>query len=301
MESKYLHRNTRSGLLCCQAVGTRALALLVVLAASAAPAAADEPANRSWLGIGIDDGASSGVLVTQVFPMTPAFAAGLEEGDVITAVGKRQVTTISELQATIGPRTPGSQVQVDVSRGGSRFQVAVVLETMPSHAERLARLLLDKPAPGLVIAPLTGPRVRELRDLRGKVTVLAFIATTDEDSRKVVDALAKLAADHGELAVIALSAEHPDALRAFAARASATITVAQDENGRAARAYQVEPSTTPQLVVVDARGVVRHAAAVPGTVVAAAELDARDPLTELVDGALFAARRELRRAAAPRR
>jgi peroxiredoxin len=278
------------------------LALLVVLTASTAPAVADEAANRSWLGIGIDDGASTGVLVTQVFPMTPAFAAGLEEGDVITAVGKRQVSTISELQATIGPRTPGSQVQVDVSRGGSRFQVAVVLETMPSHAERLARLLLDKPAPALVIAPLTGPRVRELRELRGKVTVLAFIATTDDDSRKAIEPLARLAADHGqELAVIALSAEHPDALRAFASRASATITVAQDEHGRAARAYQVEPSSTPQLVVIDARGVIRHAAAMPGAAATAADGDARDPLSELVDGALFAARRELRRAAAPRR
>jgi peroxiredoxin len=274
-------------------VSLRSGALLLVLLTSA-PAAADD-AGTSWLGIGIDSGVS-GVRVTQVFPLTPAFAAGLEEGDEIVAVGRRHVASISDLQASIRSRSPGSAVSVEVARGGSRFRLQVVLESMPSHAERLARVLVGRPAPAIALEPVAGPPVRGLADLRGRVAVLAFVASFDEASRTALEALAVLAAEHGsELSVLAVSLENPDALRGFASRLSPALSVAHDPDGRASRAYLVEAELRPQLVVVDAHGVVRHADALenPGVDMG----DGPAPLDELIDGALFAARRELRRAA----
>ncbi|MGY1728845.1 S1C family serine protease [Geodermatophilus sp. SYSU D01062] len=69
----------------------------------------------------------TGAQVVQVQPGGAAAEAGLQAGDVVTAVGDRAVTTSTELTAAIRSSAPGAQVQLTVQRDGETSTVEVTL------------------------------------------------------------------------------------------------------------------------------------------------------------------------------
>ncbi|WP_068139749.1 S1C family serine protease [Limnochorda pilosa] len=84
--------------------------------------------DRLYLGLSgvpqmLEDG-SLGFLVLQVFPGTPAHAAGLEPLDVILSVNAEPVSTPEEIQAAV-QRAGRRQVPVEVLRRGERLRVWV--------------------------------------------------------------------------------------------------------------------------------------------------------------------------------
>jgi putative serine protease PepD len=62
-----------------------------------------------------------------VQPGTSAADAGLQAGDVVTAVGDRVVTTSTELTAAVRSAAPGDEVTLTVRRGQDTQQVDVTL------------------------------------------------------------------------------------------------------------------------------------------------------------------------------
>ena len=66
-----------------------------------------------------------GVLVMQVFPNTPAAAAGIRSGDVILTVDGQSVTDASELQTIVENSQVGQQLQLTVKRGERTQRIAV--------------------------------------------------------------------------------------------------------------------------------------------------------------------------------
>jgi putative serine protease PepD len=91
-------------------------------------------AETTYLGVNAqtaaDDtnpGIGTGAQLVQVQPGTPAADAGLEAGDVVTAVGDRVVTTSTELTAAVRSATPGDEVTLTVRRGDRTTQVEVTL------------------------------------------------------------------------------------------------------------------------------------------------------------------------------
>jgi len=68
-----------------------------------------------------------------VFPGSPAAAAGLEAGDVITAVDGDRVDAESDLADHILPHQPGDKITLTVMRGGREMDVAVTLGTLPEQ------------------------------------------------------------------------------------------------------------------------------------------------------------------------
>jgi serine protease Do len=93
---------------------------------------------RGFLGVGVqsaDDellaslGASNtaGVVVNTVSDGSPAAAAGLEPGDVITAVDGQRIRTPGELVATVGERMPGSAVEITALREGDERRLHATL------------------------------------------------------------------------------------------------------------------------------------------------------------------------------
>ena len=112
---------------------------------------ADGRVARGFLGIGVQpaDGEmlaglgaanESGVLVNRVERGSPAERAGLEPGDVITAIAGREVRSPGELVATIGEIAPGSEIDVEAIRGGrERRMQAVLSERQDDGARRGAR------------------------------------------------------------------------------------------------------------------------------------------------------------------
>ncbi|MDP9776548.1 putative serine protease PepD [Nakamurella flavida] len=73
------------------------------------------------------DGVTDGAQVQNVQAGGPAAAAGLAEGDVITAVGDRSVGNADELVVAVRSHEPGDQVPVTVLRDGREMTVTVTL------------------------------------------------------------------------------------------------------------------------------------------------------------------------------
>jgi S1-C subfamily serine protease len=70
---------------------------------------------------------SKGALVVEVSPGTPADAAGLRRGDVITAVGPDAVNSSDDLGNVVRKHKPGDKVDVKIKRGTSDGTVSVTL------------------------------------------------------------------------------------------------------------------------------------------------------------------------------
>jgi putative serine protease PepD len=88
--------------------------------------------THAYLGVSIadtDDG--GGALVGGVEEGQPAADAGLQEGDVITAVDDTDVSDAAGLTAAVRAKAPGDTAQVTFTRGGDEQTVDVTLGELP--------------------------------------------------------------------------------------------------------------------------------------------------------------------------
>lgn len=85
---------------------------------------------RGYLGVGLQQVALDngiGAMVMSVDKSGPASAAGLRQGDVITAVNNEAVTGVRALMRSLGPDSVGSVIELAVLRSGepTRFSLTV--------------------------------------------------------------------------------------------------------------------------------------------------------------------------------
>ena len=86
---------------------------------------------------GVD--ATEGVVVTQVFPKSPAEEAGLKTGDVIVSFGGHAIRGPRELQSMVERLPTGSREKVNIVRDGKPQTLTVVgRASQPITARRLA-------------------------------------------------------------------------------------------------------------------------------------------------------------------
>ncbi len=104
-------------------------------------------AKHSWLGIEIknatqndlqrllaDDNSSVyGIVITHVFPDSPAAKAGLIEDDLVTAVGDTEITKVSDLQFLISTFPVDSEIQISIIRNSKPATVTVTTGEMPEN------------------------------------------------------------------------------------------------------------------------------------------------------------------------
>lgn len=82
------------------------------------------PELRTHFGVGEDNG----VMISRVIDDTPAWRAGLEVGDIITAVDGREVTSGGAFAGAIRTREAGEQVSLDIWRDGRLETVTATLD-----------------------------------------------------------------------------------------------------------------------------------------------------------------------------
>ncbi len=87
--------------------------------------------QHAYLGVAIATG-QNGVRLTQVRTGTPADSAGLQTGDVVTAVGGTRVHDATDLSSAIDAHKPGDRITLTYLRNGSSHTVTVTLGTRPS-------------------------------------------------------------------------------------------------------------------------------------------------------------------------
>lgn len=77
-----------------------------------------------WRGRRRRDGAT----ITSVVDRSPAAAAGLDAGDVVTAIDGREVATPGAVTAAIPRHRPGDTAVVSVLRGGLLLRIDACLD-----------------------------------------------------------------------------------------------------------------------------------------------------------------------------
>lgn len=89
--------------------------------------------EHAYLGVSLaeTDGAP-GAEVGEVRPGSPAEEAGLQAGDVITAVDGEAVPSAEELQRLIESKKPGDELELTVDRDGATRRVTVTLGSRPA-------------------------------------------------------------------------------------------------------------------------------------------------------------------------
>jgi serine protease Do len=113
--------------------------------------------TRGWIGVQIQPvtaeiaeslnlRAARGALVAEPQAGSPAIAAGIRAGDVITHVNGNAVRDARELARTIGAMPPNTKVRLTVLRGGSEQTITVTLGELPNQRE--ARAAPERREPG---------------------------------------------------------------------------------------------------------------------------------------------------------
>jgi len=85
-------------------------------------------ATKARLGVST----ASGAYISSVGAGTPAEAAGIRIGDVVTAVGTDKVTSSDDLGTAVRKHQPGEKVDVKYQRGGTEKTVSVTLAQTPT-------------------------------------------------------------------------------------------------------------------------------------------------------------------------
>jgi S1-C subfamily serine protease len=88
-------------------------------------------ARLASLGVQIESLNFGGVVIATVAPGSPAEAAGLDPGDVITQIDNRAINTASDVTAVLHRLHPGDQVEIQVSRGSATYTTQATLAARP--------------------------------------------------------------------------------------------------------------------------------------------------------------------------
>jgi putative serine protease PepD len=95
-------------------------------------------AHNAYVGVSLSPTSSGGAQISRasqgVVPGGPASKAGLQPGDLITAVNGHAVNTTNQFVATIANYAPGDTVTLTVKRGGQTKTVKLTLGSQPSSA-----------------------------------------------------------------------------------------------------------------------------------------------------------------------
>jgi S1-C subfamily serine protease len=102
------------------------------LSGSSSTTSAAAIGSRAWLGINVATSAQGGVMVVDVYPGSPAQAAGMEPGDVITRLNGKPVFAPSDVTAVIAAMHPGQRVKIQYQGSGVSYSSSVALATRPA-------------------------------------------------------------------------------------------------------------------------------------------------------------------------
>ncbi|MCL1884069.1 MAG: trypsin-like peptidase domain-containing protein [Defluviitaleaceae bacterium] len=95
--------------------------------------------RRTCIGIGHEDISefrrnlfnlpSTGVLVREIFPNSPAEESGIRRGDLLVQFGSHRITSGADLDAVLETSRPGDEVVLGIYRDGERIEISVVLNS----------------------------------------------------------------------------------------------------------------------------------------------------------------------------
>jgi serine protease Do len=95
------------------------------------PVPVAQTGTEPWLGVHLASAPIRGALVSKVVPGSPAAAAGIRPGDVITQLDTQPIEASATFASAISGMQAGERVDIQLQRGAQRFTVHVALASRP--------------------------------------------------------------------------------------------------------------------------------------------------------------------------
>ncbi len=104
---------------------------------------------RGWLGVYIQDvtkdiadsfkyDKEAGALVSDIIKGSPAEGTGIQKGDIIISVDGTVIKDVNNLRRIISLKKPGTQVKVNVFRGGKTMDIPITIGVLPDKPPVMA-------------------------------------------------------------------------------------------------------------------------------------------------------------------
>jgi len=165
----------------------------------------DGRVSRGWLGVVIQevnrDLAESfgldrphGALISKVFEDTPAAAAGLREGDIITQFNGRSIERSSELPHFVGRVRAGASADIKLVRDGEVIDMQIIVGELADIGENRIRFGFaqdDGGRLGLVVDGLSNEEMTSM-DIDAGVRVVEATGPAEEAGVRVGDIITRL-------------------------------------------------------------------------------------------------------------
>jgi serine protease Do len=114
--------------------------------------------SRGWIGVGLQNldpnlksrlnvSVDEAVVLSAVYPNTPAAKAGLKAGDVLVRIDGQPVGESDALVREIGTHRPGEKLKLTYLRGGKEAEATVTLAERPAEDDLRSQRFSSSPAP----------------------------------------------------------------------------------------------------------------------------------------------------------
>jgi putative serine protease PepD len=100
---------------------------------------AGHPVKHPYVGVDLNGASTGGAEITLVEPSSPASNAGLQQGDVVTAIDGKKMASTQQFIETVDNYSPGQVITLSVKRGGSTQSIKLTLGTRPNAAPSSAQ------------------------------------------------------------------------------------------------------------------------------------------------------------------
>jgi putative serine protease PepD len=88
--------------------------------------------RHAFVGVFLNGSSTSGAQITSVQAGSPASSAGLHQGDLVTAINGKSITSTQQFIETVDAYSPGQTITLTVKRGGSTQTIKLTLGTRPN-------------------------------------------------------------------------------------------------------------------------------------------------------------------------
>ncbi len=93
---------------------------------------AGHPVKHAYVGVELNGTSAGGATVTATTAGSPAATAGVQPGDVVTAINGKSITSTDQFIATVDTFAPGDTITLTVKRSGQTHNIKLKLGTRPS-------------------------------------------------------------------------------------------------------------------------------------------------------------------------
>ncbi|HEY2161835.1 MAG TPA: trypsin-like peptidase domain-containing protein [Solirubrobacteraceae bacterium] len=94
---------------------------------------AGQSVKHAYVGVFLNSSSSGGAQISSVSAGSPASSAGLHQGDVVTAINGKPITSTQQFIETVDTYAPGTTITLTVKRGGGSQTLKLTLGTRPAQ------------------------------------------------------------------------------------------------------------------------------------------------------------------------